>query len=549
MSRIICFSLIVLLYTFSFAQDENETSLLLKLDKTVKNEKTYEASKQSEISRLKKQSLNSANSLAQYQNYLDLSKAYQVYIADSATHFSRLALEVASKLNDTYLINESKIQLASIDAKEGMFPIAIKLLDEIDLSKADKKQKIAYYKTLSEVYIYWMEYQEGHDVSDLEIERNKARDSLLSILPKSSVEYAINLGTKLIEEKELSSAEAILKDALKKAKTDTREYSILTSILAYLYDVSGEKVLRKEYLALSALSDTKASIKENLSLRSLAILLYEEGDIERANLYIKKSLKDANFFNARLRNLQIAKMLPVIDSAYQLEKQRQEQKLQLLLYLVTVLAIIAIVSLFLVYRQVRKVKKARNEIVEVNQQLSASNENLKEANEIQKQLNCNLSESNQIKEQYIHSFLEMCTEYIHRLENFKRIVGGKIKTGQSGEILKLIESTEAKNQELKELYRNFDKAFLNVYRNFVPEVNKLLRPEEAYIEKPKDSLSQELRVYAMIRLGVNDNNQIATFLHYTIRTVYNYRSKVKLKAIYPDSFEEDLMKIGIQNPE
>ena len=537
--------LFVLLFYTVLQSQNTKDSLLLKLDETIKKEQLFQDIKQKEISLLKSR-FNKSSTANKYKYYLELGKAYEVFVADSANYYSTLALKEALELNDEYKINESKILLASTEAKEGMFPVAIQILEEFNRNATDNRLLIEYYKALSEVYIYWIEYQAGHEVGELVAKRNAVRDSLISILPKNSAEYSINLGTKLIELKRFKEAENLLLKSFEKSKNNNRDYSILTSILAYLYESTGDKNKQKEFLTLSAISDIQSSIKENLSLRSLALELYEDGDITRANFYIKKSLKDANFFNARLRNIQISRILPIIDTAYEIEKQNQEKKLRTLLVLITILAAIAVFALVFIFLQMKKISKARYELSKINDKLVILNKNLNEANEIQNNLNSFLSEANHIKEQYIHSFLEMCTEYIHRLENFKRIVGGKIKSGQSSEILKMIDSPQAANQELKELYKNFDKAFLNVYPTFVSEINFLLHPEQRYLVKTDKNLNQELRIYAMIRLGVSENSQIATFLHYSLRTVYNYRSKVKSKAVYPDKFEEDVMQIGLK---
>lgn len=192
----------------------------------------------------------------------------------------------------------------------------------------------------------------------------------------------------------------------------------------------------------------------------------------------------------------------------------------------------------------KKISKARLELAEINKKLNVLNDELKAANEKERKMNLNLYEANITKEQYIHSFLEICTEYIQRLESFKSIVNRKIKTGQTAEILKFTSSDKGDTKELKELYKNFDKAFLNVYPHF-EKVNKLLKPDERYILKEDKTMNQELRIYALIRLGITDNNQIATFLHYTLRTVYNYRSRVKLKAYHPENFENEILEIGL----
>lgn len=542
MKKILLFTLF--LFTF-LGKAQNNDSILLELDKTIEQSNIYESKTRRSISNLL-ELLNHSSSLEKKYVYNNaLANAYIVFKSDSAKIFALNTLNLAKQLNDEPRINESKILFASIEAKAGMFPLAVDMLNGIDIKKLTKNQLIHYYKTYSEILIYWMEYMEGQDVTELSVKRNVIRDALIEILPKNSVEYAINLGTKDIEYKKYNEAEEILLRNFKYAKKGTRDYSVYTAILAYLYETKKEKEKQKYYLALSAISDLKCSIKENLSLRSLAMKLYEEGDLNRANFYIKKSLQDANFYNARLRSIQISKILPIIDQAYMIKKQKQEEKLRFLLIVLSIVSIILLLAIYYIFKQMKKISKARLELAEINKKLNVLNDELKAANEKERKMNLNLYEANITKEQYIHSFLEICTEYIQRLESFKSIVNRKIKTGQTAEILKFTSSDKGDTKELKELYKNFDKAFLNVYPHFEKEVNKLLKPDERYILKEDKTMNQELRIYALIRLGITDNNQIATFLHYTLRTVYNYRSRVKLKAYHPENFENEILEIGL----
>jgi hypothetical protein len=522
-------------------------SLLVELDRSIEKEKIYTHQKQVKINALSKK-INSAQSDQElYDLYKGLSRYYDVFIADSAQYYTSRSISIADKLNNKSFISESNIQLARIKAKAGMFPISLDILKKIDKRSLNHSQLVDYYKAYLEVYIYWIEYQDGRDVNDLIQEKNSIQDSLINILPKDSYEFAINYGIKNIELKNFKDAETVLFGAFKFVKKDTREFSILNSIIAYLFESQNNTEKQKEFLAKSAISDIHAAVKENVSLRTLAILLYDDGDNNRANFYIKYSLEDANFYNARLRNIQIARVLPIIDKAYQSDKEKQEKKLRLLLIIVSILSIVLLIGIVFVINQIKKVSKAKKELTETNSKLNLLNNELQEAYDIQALTNQSLAEANHIKEEYIKSFLEICTEYIDRLENFKNIVNRKIKTGQTADILKMTTSSaQDSTKELKELYNNFDKAFLKIYPNFVEEINKLLRPEEQYSINNDHSLNQELRVFALIRLGVTNNNQIATFLHYTLRTIYNYRSKVKSKAIDPDdNFEQLVQKIGI----
>lgn len=541
--------LFLFLFTMVFSQKPLD-QLLVELDNSIAKEKVFTHQKQLKIKDLLKQVSQTKDNSQLYPLYKDLSKQYEVFVADSAQFYTAKALEIANKLNNEIFVIDSQIQLARIKAKAGMFNFSLDILDKINKNKLQHQQLVDYYKAYLEVYIYWAEYQDGREVNELIKNKNNVQDSLINILPKDSYEYAINYSVKYIELKDFSKAEKILLEATDTVKPDTREFSILNSILAYLYQEKKDRDKEKFYLAKSAISDMHAAVKENISLRTLAILLFDDGDTERANLYIKQSLEDANFYNARLRNIQIARVLPIIDKAYQMDREKQERKLRLLLIVVSVLSVILLIAIIFVIKQIQKVSKAKKELTEINSKLNDLNTELQNANDRQALTNRSLAEANHIKEEYIKSFLEICTEYIDRLENFKNIVNRKIKTGQTADIIKMTTtSAQDSTKELKELYNNFDKAFLKIYPDFVVEINKLLRPEEQYPINNDQNLNQELRVFALIRLGVTNNNQIATFLHYTLRTIYNYRSKVKSKAIHPDdNFEQLVQRIGISEP-
>lgn len=539
------FGIFFLLGTTTVFSQKTLDALLKSLDQDVAKENFYTQKKQQKIHAVLKQ-LNSTNSNEEnYKIYHTLSRNYEVFIADSAEYYTKKSLETAQLLNNQSYSAESKIQLARIKAKAGMFPVSLDILKAIDKKILSQNQLVDYYKAYIEVYIYWIEYQDGHDMEEIIQKKNAVQDTLLAILPKNSYEYVINFGTKNIELRNYDLAEKELLQGFRYVKPDTREFSILNSILAYLYEKKNDVKKQKEYLAKSALSDIHAAVKENISLRSLSILLFDDNDISRANSYIKRSLEDANFYNARLRNIQISRVLPIIDKAYQIDRENQQKKLRALFITASILSLILFIAVILIIKQNKKVLKAQKKLTETNEKLNILNDELTEANLRQIETNHSLAEANHLKEQYIKSFLEICTEYIDRLAHFKGIVNRKIKTGQTAEILKMTASSQDNIKELKELYSNFDKAFLKIYPNFVEQINELLRPEERYLINYSQTLNQELRVFALIKLGVTNNNQIATFLHYTLRTIYNYRSKVKSKAIQSDeSFEIKVQNLG-----
>ena len=520
-------------------------SLLIELDHVIANEKEYKSRKENYLEKLKEQLRNQNLSReSRYSIYQSLAGEYETFICDSAIVYANRALYEAAELKNTSWMNDSRIQLARGEAKAGMFSKTLDILNSIDRTQLNRHQLIDYYKTYIDVYIYMIEYNDGYDLADLIAKKVVCQDSLIQIVDTTSFEYVTRYGFRCIETGDLAGAERILLSYFPKVKPDTKDCAGITSILSFLYEQKGDSEKEKEYLAISAISDIKASVKENISLRALAFILFNNDvDIDRANRYIKKSLDDANFYNARLRNIQTAKILPIIDKAYQLDREKQQNRLRFLLIIVSLLSIVLLIAILLVVKQMKKLARAKQHIEEINARLNELNTVLQDVNKQLKQSNLSLAESNHIKELFISSFLEICTQYIEKLDAFKGTVNRKVKAGQVADILKLTSKTENSALELKELYANFDHAFLNIYPTFVEEFNTLLRIEERYPVMSDKSLNQELRVFALIKLGIKDINKIAVFLHYTPRTVYNYRSKIKSKALNTDEDFEEKVKL------
>lgn len=277
---------------------------------------------------------------------------------------------------------------------------------------------------------------------------------------------------------------------------------------------------------LAAIADTKLAVKENEALLTLAVNLYHEGDIDRAYNYIKVALDDAIFYNSRFKNTVIARIHPIIENTYLYKLEKQNLRFYILLTSLFVIALA--ITLFFTFKQTKIVLRAKKNLNIMNEELIL--------------LNKNLDEANLIKEKYVGYFMNQCAIYINKLDEYRKNVNRKIKTGQVDELYK--SSSRPFEKELEGLYANFDKAFLKLYPHFVEEFNSLLIPDEQY-RLEKDQLNTELRIFALIRLGITDVGQIAVFLHYSVQTIYNYKSKVKRMSILDSNlFEEEVKKLG-----
>lgn len=522
-------------------------SLLSVLDDVILHSRQFEVEKERHIASIR-QSL-SARALSPEEEYavnFHLHDEYETYICDSALHYINRNIEIAGMLGRNDWLVESKLKKAHLLAVSGLYAEGIALLQTIDRKDIVGSRLLDYYTAYENIYLYHAEYAQDDEYRPHYLKlRACYLDSILHIVPPGTYMHAVVQAPLLIDQGRYEEARSVLRHFLPQLNRQTRDYAVLTSVLAFACEPDRPVSERKYYLAESAIADIRCVVKENNSLRVLAELLYEEGDLERANRYMKKSMADATFYNARLRNIQASRMLPLIDNAYQREKEAQRQKLYVSLWVISALSLFLIAAVIFVIGQMKKLARARREVVEANRELQKLNEDLTAANLRQQEMNGSLTEANCVKEEYIGRFLGLCSAYIDKWETYRKMLNKQAGAGKLDELYKQLKSSRFIDEALKDFYREFDNAFLNIYPHFVESFNRLFPPEEQVEPKQGERLSTELRIYALIRLGISDSSRIASFLRCSITTIYTYRSKLKNKSLYRGNFEAEVMKIGI----
>lgn len=530
----------------------SQDTIFTSLYNLIEHKTVYMSEKEENISEIKKLLKTPNITLEQqYDINLELYNKYKTYISDSAIFYVMENASIAEELKEPVLIHESKLNLVSLYIISGMYIEAIDILKSINRRNLTEPLLVKYYDCYKLLYNH---YSNNNPYTLIYTEKSDLyRDSLLNVLDKESNHYKIVYAEKLHDENRLTEAKQILQQLLDQTESDTHEKAVLSYALASIYKKEGNISRQKHYYALSAICDIKNAIKENASMQALASVLYETGEIERAYDCIKSSMEDAMFCNARLRTYEVSQIFPIIDSAYQENVNKQKSELQLFLILVSILSIFLIAAVIYVYRQMKRVARIRKELYRTNIRLNELNTDLKSTvnrlNDVNKELsdvNNQLSEANQIKEAYIGHFLDLCSTYINKLEKYQNTLNKKAVEKKLDELYKILKSREMIDNELKELYENFDNIFLHLYPNFVEEFNSLLTEEERFVLKPNELLNVELRIFALIRLGITDSSKIASFLHYSANTIYSYRTRVRNKAAVPrEEFESLVMKIGV----
>ena len=538
--------LLLLLLSFSIYSRADKTldSLLNVLDLSIQEDEKYVIQHESRIGHLKElaQEAN-ANSIERYNLNSQIYKEYKAFICDSAIHFLNENIRIADLLQDTDRTVESKLRLSLLLSSTGMYA------ESIDILKSVKRKEVAsrlipdYYRCFEHVYGELCVYTQDKTLSGRYWNISQAyKDSLYKILPPQSGEYLMMHEALLRDQHRYDEALEVNDLRLAEAKPYSPEYAMITYHRSLIYKDSNDSIKEKQMLCLSAISDTRSAIKDHASMWMLAQLLYESGEVERAYQYMRFSWNATIFYNARLRSWQSADLLSLIDKTYQAMIEKQNNRLRQNLLLITTLLVLLIVALVYIYRQMRKLADARNHLQIANSQLNELNKELKQMNNCLSSTNIELSESNQIKEEYIARFIKLCSTYINRLDAYRRMVNKKVTGGQIPELLKITRSQDMIDEELEELYANFDTAFLHLFPDFVKKFNDLLQDHERIVLKKDELLNTELRIFALIRLGIEDSSQIAEFLRYSVNTIYNYRAKVKNKACGSREDFEDLVR-------
>ncbi|MBD0400546.1 DUF6377 domain-containing protein [Flammeovirga sp. EKP202] len=539
--------LLLILSFSSFASKELD-SLYNELDKVIELRPQLDLQKNKEIDKFRFR-LENDSTISLREKYflsMEIFKLYEVFEFYGALYFINEAIKFSEELDELELINDTYLNFANLLIRAGIYSESQEILSDIDKNSLTNAQFVFYNLVYKELYYQLYFYSRVQHLKKGYLMKYKEySEILLALLPENSDASLEIKEITALDRRDIKEARRINALRLSRTQIGQRNYSKITFLLSITYEFENDYINQQKYLALSAISDIKGTIKDNASLSILAEKLAKNQDIERAYKYINISYEDANFYNSDLRKIQIANILPLISKSYEDQLVEQKQSLQIFIIVSSLLSIILIIAFFFIWRQVKSIRKARNGMVEVNAQLKLSNSELIEANEQLKKLHSDLSKTNHVKEVYIGEFLKICSDYIDKLESQamhtqKMLIGRKY-----GVLLDEIKNQDIRKVEMKQFYKNFDETFLNIYPDFVKEINKLLDPNDPIKIKAKDLLNTELRIFALVRLGISDSAKISKLLGNSVTTIYNYRVKIKNKAtVDRDRFEEYVMKIG-----
>ncbi len=546
--------------TSKHALEENR-KLLHSLDSLLEQQDLFVRVKEERIKQLKMQYSRVKDVKELYAMNRMVYLEYRVYDADSALHYINKNIQLAQQTNNRTWEVVSLLEQSFVLTSSGLLTEALKAVSDIQPEELPQNLRSEYFGRLCTLYSRLRDYSsENSQLSEHYNNLQKAfRDSVYLTATPDELRYWNCRAWLYLGTPEIEPVKQAFEENKQTLSNDSRKYSIATYNLSAIYRSENNESKYLENLILSAMADIRSVNGDIGSLQEIAEYLFKHGEIDRAYNYILYCSQKAMLFHNRVRIVKMSHLQNQIYKAYQEQSRTQQKRLQASLIAVSFLFLVLIGAFLFIRKQMRRLKEANLKLDSTNQKLSVNmdalstahqrleevNMQLKDLNTQLQEVNDQLRESNYVKEEYIGYVFNICSTYISKLEEFRKNINRKLKVGQLEDVKAMTDSSATASNELKEFYQNFDTIFLHLYPDFVGDFNALLLPEERIELKEGELLNTELRIHALIRLGITDSVKIADFLHCSAQTVYNNRLRTRNKSIIPkEDFINAVKKLG-----
>ena len=510
-------SLLLILLPFCVSSSAFSNADLQRLDDELNHSEDYRQRKREAIAAIQNAELTP------YERLLALTTEYESYSYDTATLYLGKLIDEATILNDPRLLAQAHIKSAFLFLSSGLFKESADVFEDLNPATLDTALRAEYHIHYARLLYDMADYAHGQlSATYLEQGHRQSKLALSYISPEDTVRYWSTAALYAMKQCDNLRAIERFQRALEDANISEHEKAIAYSSMGFLFDCMGRADSADHYMVLAAISDLRSCTKEAVALAIVAQRLNAAGDTPRAARYVQQALADANFYNARHRQLSISKILPIIEQQQLLTHQTHNKRIKLLNTCLYGVLVVLCIVLAVLYNRIRATIAAERKLQRLNQRLA---------------------EANAIKEECIATFLCNESSVYSKLEKYQHYVKKRTQDKRWDELTIIPQYADVRTLR-NDFYRRFDTIFLHIFPNFIPRFNNLLYPDKQITPKNGELLNAELRIFALIRLGINDNNQIAILLDYSINTIYTYKTKVKnASPLSNDDFHKKLMQI------
>jgi Domain of unknown function (DUF6377) len=504
-------------------------SLLNRLNSEIEHREKYVNAKLGRIAHLKSEAQKLAE-VDRYDIYLKVYDEYKSFIYDSAFRYALKLQKISAALNDPVKRGSTRINLGFVLVSSGLFNEALDTLRTLRALSLPPPVRAQYYYLMARTCYDLSDFNRDDFYSPKYAARGHAYiDSSIALLPSHNAQYFLMTGIKEVRQYNVKGAQTAFETMIGDFKLSDADFAVAASTLSFIYLYSNQPDKSKEMLIRAAIADIRASTKETLATLNLADMLYKEGDVDGAYRYVKIAMEDANFYGARHRKVQVAAVFPIIEGQQLILVESRRKILLLYSSVITVLVLITIAFAFIIYKQFKRLGAAKKVITE--------------ANDILTETNHQLTDANKIKEEYIWYYFSTTADYINKLDGLKRSMDLKLMTKKIEDLRFTVDSINIK-KERDDLYHNFDMVFLKLFPEFVTIFNSFFKVEDRIVLKEDQLLNTELRIFALIRMGIHDNEKIAKILNYSVTTIYTYKTRIRSKSLLAnDVFDKQIMAI------
>ena len=509
--RISVLILLLILFGFSAISSPKTDSLLTVLKNELTRKKIYDDQKEARIRSLKRKlsAVSKSNYKIQYEICDRLYNEYKVYQFDSAYVYTQKLLNISKAINDVPEQSESRIKLGFILLSAGMFKETFDCLNQINTHLLTDSARSEYYALKARAYSDLADYNNDRYYTTFDnAESIKYLDSSVALSKPNSFETLDHLGDRQLRTGDLSQPSPYYIKLLAHYKLTAHQRAMVATGLSSFYSGPYQGDSRTQLLAIGAINDIQSSTKETLAIFKLGEQLYLAGNNKDAYTFIQQAMDDAQYYGARLRKIKIAAVLPIVAAQKIIAAENEKSLFLIYLLSITVIAILVTLISFIVFIQLKRLKAKEKIIEEKNVQLE--------------KINDRLTEDTHIKEEYIGYFFNVISGYIVKLEKLKRNIERKVATKKYDDIVLSVNEINIK-KERETLFYTFDHVFLKIFPNFIDLFNSLLKKEDQIWPKDHEVLNTDLRIFALMRLGISDNETIANILEYSVNTIYVYK--------------------------
>ena len=513
-------------------------SLLTELNAVLARKKNYDGQRLNRISVLTADFVSAeVSDNTRFDLGLRIYDEYKAFKYDSAFVYCLKITRLAGQLNNPEKIEVAKLKLAFVLLSSGLFKETFDTLESIRSGLLNEADQQSYYFLQARAYSDLGDFNRDDTYRPTYYAKALAyADTALQFSKPGTYEYLLVQEFRAQKTNNLRAGAAVYRQVLRLPRLTLHQLAVSASTAAYVYELAGQPTKAFELLLVSAIADVKTATKETTAIFKISDYCYRQGDLKNAYTFIKEARDDAAFYKARQRQIEMSHMSSVIEGQKINIIENQRKSLKTYAIIMTLLAGVVIGFAVLSFRQLRRLRKADQLIFATNRELLARNGELH-------QLNSGLNEANKIKEEYIGYYFHNNSQYIDKLESLKKRVEGLLGSKQYASAQKLVDAVNIKN-ERNELLKGFDTVFLRLFPNFTVQFNALFRDEDR-MQLPDDQLlTTELRIFALIRLGIDDSEQISRMLGYSINTIYTYKTRVKNRSLLPnEEFEARIKSI------